>query len=304
MAVFITNVGGPQGPTGATGAAGADGVDGVSVGLPYIFETGTVDANGEVGGTTTLSLHQNDRNGVLAPLASVVAGSVIQVQDETNPANYNIYTLTANLVLASSVYSATATLVSNGTIADATPVRISVSRKGATGATGSVSSATGLVLDESAAPSTGANQIAIFADTADDKLKRRLQGDGTSNVFAFLDVAQAFTKAQRVTPVTLSIASGVVTIDTTLSNYYTLQLTANVTSVVLTGLTAGTRFDLEIYQDATGGRTITGWPAALKWPGGTAPTFGDAANAESKIISILSRNGTVLKGLFNSGVFS
>jgi len=34
----------------------------------------------------------------------------------------------------------------------------------------------------------------------------------------------------------------------------------------------------KLIQDATGSRTVT-WPAAVLWPGGTAPTLSTGANA-------------------------
>ena len=119
-----------------------------------------------------------------------------------------------------------------------------------------------------------------------------------------LDAVNTFTKAQIVAPVNLVISSGVVTIDASLSNYFTLQLTANVTSVVLNNVAAGTGFDIEVYQDATGGRTLTGWPAGLLWPGGNEPTLDGTANAEEALISIISRDGTVIKGVYTAEVFS
>ncbi|MEO0533245.1 MAG: hypothetical protein AAF215_05195 [Cyanobacteria bacterium P01_A01_bin.123] len=114
---------------------------------------------------------------------------------------------------------------------------------------------------------------------------------------AALNVAQAFTKGQRSAPVALSISSGVVAIDASASNIFTLSLTENVTSVTLSNLAAGTNFDLHITQDATGGRTVVGWAAAFKWPGGTAPTITSAANAED-FISFESADGTTVKGFY------
>ena len=36
---------------------------------------------------------------------------------------------------------------------------------------------------------------------------------------------------------------------------------------------AGRRLVLVLEQDATGGRTVTGWPWFVRWQGGTAPTL-------------------------------
>jgi len=57
-------------------------------------------------------------------------------------------------------------------------------------------------------------------------------------------------------------------------------LTGNITTVTITDLDVGAaaNFILVLVQDATGGRTVT-WPAAVLWPGGTAPTLSVGASA-------------------------
>lgn len=111
---------------------------------------------------------------------------------------------------------------------------------------------------------------------------------------AYLNEAQTFTAAQRSQPVALSISSGTVTIDCNASNTYTLALTANVTSVVLSNLTAGTNFDLAIAQ--SGGFTMAGWPASIRWVNGNiAPTISPTANAVD-VLMFKSFDGTTLRG--------
>lgn len=61
------------------------------------------------------------------------------------------------------------------------------------------------------------------------------------------------------------------TIDLTGGSVQVLTLTGNCTFTFPTA-TAGKGFTLLLKQDATGSRTAT-WPAAVKWPGGTAPTI-------------------------------
>jgi hypothetical protein len=169
------------------------------------------------------------------------------------------------------------------------------------GATGSVSAASALTLEEQATiTSTAADEIDIVNVLG--ALKARLESDGDTLSFAFLELVQAFTKAQRVTPVALSISSGVVAINASLSNIYTLSLTANVTSVTINNLSAGTNFDLHITQDGTGGRTVAGWNSVFDWSGGTAPTITAAANAKD-FISFESADGSTIKG-FWAGNFS
>lgn len=81
----------------------------------------------------------------------------------------------------------------------------------------------------------------------------------------------------------LSIVAGVVTIDLNggRNRNFRLSLTANVTSVVFTNLPTSPGaawFDLEIKQDATGGRTFA-IPGTLKALGGSDTAIQSAANA-------------------------
>ena len=67
------------------------------------------------------------------------------------------------------------------------------------------------------------------------------------------------------------------TIDFDTGNVQFIDLTGNVT-FTLSNPVSGFAYNLVLKQDATGSRTAT-WPAAVKWPGGTAPTLSTAANA-------------------------
>jgi hypothetical protein len=67
------------------------------------------------------------------------------------------------------------------------------------------------------------------------------------------------------------------TIDWTNGNKQKVTLTANCTFTFTDPGVVGNLI-LEIVQDATGGRTVT-WPAAVKWPGGNAPSLTGSANA-------------------------
>lgn len=67
---------------------------------------------------------------------------------------------------------------------------------------------------------------------------------------------------------TLTSVAGVVTIDWSLGNMFVLQLTENVTSVLFTNLPEaghGQGITLIIQQNSLALKTISGWPAALKW---------------------------------------
>tara|TARA_R100001086_G_C11848217_1_gene261035 strand:- start:22073 stop:23968 length:1896 start_codon:yes stop_codon:yes gene_type:complete len=71
------------------------------------------------------------------------------------------------------------------------------------------------------------------------------------------------------------------TIDWGSGNFQKSTMTGNCTYTFTAPPVKG-RFQLKLVQDATGSRTAT-WPAAVKWPGGTAPTLTTTANAEDII---------------------
>ncbi len=72
------------------------------------------------------------------------------------------------------------------------------------------------------------------------------------------------------------------TIDLANGSVQILTLTGNCTFTFPTA-TAGRSFILLLKQDGTGSRTVT-WPAAVKWPGGTAPTITSTASKADKYI--------------------
>jgi hypothetical protein len=72
------------------------------------------------------------------------------------------------------------------------------------------------------------------------------------------------------------------TIDLVNGSVQILTLTGNCTFTFPTA-TAGRSFILILKQDATGSRTAT-WPAAVKWPAGTAPTITSTASKSDKYI--------------------
>ena len=62
-------------------------------------------------------------------------------------------------------------------------------------------------------------------------------------------------------------------------NAFTLTLTGNITAWAnWLNPIPGMKIDLDVYQDATGSRTIT-WPTNVYWAGGTAPTLTTTALA-------------------------
>lgn len=107
--------------------------------------------------------------------------------------------------------------------------------------------------------------------------------------------AWAASSLSAAAPVTaLSIASGVVNIDLALGDYFTLNLTANVTSITFSNLPASGNaksIALRIKQDATGGRTVA-LPASFKATGGSDTSPASAANAYSLLTATTFDQGT------------
>lgn len=85
----------------------------------------------------------------------------------------------------------------------------------------------------------------------------------------------------RSTVTALSISSGVVNIDCSLGDFFTLSLTANVTSITFSNLPAagkGASIAVQIRQDGTGSRTVS-LPSSFKATGGSDTSVQSAANA-------------------------
>lgn len=84
----------------------------------------------------------------------------------------------------------------------------------------------------------------------------------------------------------LTINAGVVNIDCALGNYFTLLLTANVTSITFSNLPAsgrGVSLTIGIRQDGTGNRTVV-FPASFRPVTGTDTTVQTAANARMRLV--------------------
>jgi hypothetical protein len=89
------------------------------------------------------------------------------------------------------------------------------------------------------------------------------------------DYQETSVTANTGTAYTINIANGTVQI---------LTLTGNCTFTFPTA-TAGKGFTLLLRQDGTGSRTVT-WPAAVKWPGNTAPTVTATASRMDKYVFV------------------
>jgi len=94
---------------------------------------------------------------------------------------------------------------------------------------------------------------------------------------AKLNVAQAWSKAQRGTSIALADAANIA-LDLSLGNNFSVTLAGNRTLDNPTNTVAGQSGVIVVTQDATGGRTLA-YGTNYKFAGGTAPTLSTAAGA-------------------------
>lgn len=127
-------------------------------------------------------------------------------------------------------------------------------------------------------------------------------GDPTSKKVTFTNLASSLSVSgaplypftgYNITSDTVTISSGAITIDYTLGNAYEVVLTENITSITISnGPTSGTFGEviIKFKQDATGGRTVTGWPNSVRWPGATAPVITTTNVTGTDIITLKTWN--------------
>jgi hypothetical protein len=92
----------------------------------------------------------------------------------------------------------------------------------------------------------------------------------------------------------LSISSGVVAIDLSLGNYFTLTLDANVTSITLSNAPASgfaQSIAIRFLQDGTGGRTVA-LPSSFKPTGGSDTAVASAASSYTMLVASTFDQGT------------
>lgn len=82
------------------------------------------------------------------------------------------------------------------------------------------------------------------------------------------------------------------TLDCATGNIFNITMSASITTLSFSNIPAAGRvynMTLFVNQDATGSRTIT-WPAAVRWPSGTAPTLTTTAN-KTDILNLVTHDG-------------
>jgi hypothetical protein len=132
------------------------------------------------------------------------------------------------------------------------------------------------------------------------KADNALQKDGSVAATGNLDMAGYQIKHPKLLDIreamgTADLTGGDLTLDLATGNHFAVTLTENVTSVAFSNVPASGQYvpiSIEFTQDATGGRTVAGWPAGVKWPGGTVPTITVAADAVDVIKGYTRDGGT------------
>jgi len=113
---------------------------------------------------------------------------------------------------------------------------------------------------------------------------RMIKADGTSNVqntgitVSDGDAVSGAAAFSFHTLQTDSSSSGAVTFDWSADNKLKITLTENITAITFTPPAGPCNLVLEVVQGASP-YTVAGWPAAVKWPGGTAPTISVGSGA-------------------------
>jgi hypothetical protein len=176
-----------------------------------------------------------------------------------NPANASISIAPTGTGTAT-INPATAGTINNMAIGGTTP---------AAGAFTSVTASTAIGVASGGTGATSFAAAGLATLTGTEILTNKTVEAGTFTNGYTEEVATANTS----TAYTIDLAGGSVQI---------LTLTGNCTFTFPTA-TAGRSFFLLLKQDATGGRTVT-WPAAVKWPGGTAPTITSTALRLDKFV--------------------
>ena len=93
-----------------------------------------------------------------------------------------------------------------------------------------------------------------------------------------------FTGHAQTAPVADSSSGGVLDIDCTDSNVFTVTMNENVATLNMTSPAQGQTVNVILTQDGTGSRTIA-WPASFKWPSGSAPALTTAPNSVDILVA-------------------
>lgn len=144
------------------------------------------------------------------------------------------------------------------------------------------------------------NSIVSYVDDTvhfnEDHFYITVGGTGGEPVINFNSAAPGrFSSRQGVLQKGYELSSATLTLDFTASNVHEVVLNQNVTTVNITntGNVPATHI-VKFTQDATGGRTVSGWAAAVKWTSASGvPTITSAANAVDVISFYADSEGNI-----------
>jgi hypothetical protein len=140
-----------------------------------------------------------------------------------------------------------------------------------------------------------------FTDISDTTMS----ASGTTKSMTAAELAKGMARqsvlSEGETVVTNAASGAAATVNVANGTVEDLTLTANCT-LTFSGSVSGraSSFTLILRQDATGSRTIA-WPAAVKWPAGTAPTISTVASRVDVFTFLTVDNGTTWLG-FTAGI--
>ena len=115
-----------------------------------------------------------------------------------------------------------------------------------------------------------------------------------ANSVEILSYTSVVNKSYKSAPV---ISAGTLTLDLSLSEMFAVPLTGTISTITLTNIQpTGNLNVIEIEFTADGTARSVTWPAAVKWPGGTAPTLTSTLNKRDTFILYSYDAGTTWTG--------
>lgn len=148
----------------------------------------------------------------------------------------------------------------------------------------------GLILGDGTTFETDSGLYRIAADRLGMSMSDQL-------LMEWLNGEVRFAVAARSEPTVDATFTGAETLDLASSNAFHLTLTGNVSGITLNNPMVGASYVLTLIQDGTGSRLVT-WPAAIKWPGNTAPTLTTTA-AGRDIITLYVESASEIHATFS-----
>lgn len=118
--------------------------------------------------------------------------------------------------------------------------------------------------------------------------------DGTGDKLrdAFIKINANFTDlyTNPLNTSSANISAGAVTLNLSSASYFQVNLSANITSMSVTGVSASGLSSLMLKFTATGTAYNVTWPATTYWAGNIAPTM-SSANGYSDFVTLFTDNG-------------